>query len=116
VESLGTASKRAASFEPSAIEAEEVEGPSEAARAGEAVWVCSGSAEAITGCAGCSSPANEAGTDSVAVAEISSTVEEGASCSDDATNDDKCSVVMISAVKAAGACRGGGVGSPVRAL
>jgi len=114
VKSLGTASKRAASSEPSAVEAEEVEWPSKAARAGEAVWVCSGGAEAVTGYAGCSSPADEAGMDSVAVAEVSGIVEEGASCSDDATDDDRRSVVVTGAVKAAGACRGGGVGSPVK--
>jgi len=71
---------------------------------------------AITGCAGGSSPTEEAGTDSVAVAEISSTVEEGASCSDEATDDDRRSVVVTGSVKAVGACRGEGVGSPVRAL
>jgi len=80
------------------------------------VWVCSGSAEAVIGCAGCSSPADEVGTNSVAVADVSGTVEDGASCSDDATNDDRRSVVVTGAVKATGACRGGGVGSPVRAL
>ena len=72
--------------------------------------------ESITGCAGCSSPADEASTDSVAVADVSGTVEEGASCSDEATDDDRRSVVVIGTVKATGACRGGGVGSPVRAL
>ena len=72
--------------------------------------------EAVTGCAGCSSPADEASTDSVAVADVSSTVDEGASCSDEATDDDRRSVVVIGTVKAAGAYRGGGVGSPVRAL
>ena len=116
MESLGTASKRAASSEPSAVEAEEVERPSEAARAGEAVWVCSVGAEAVTGCAGCSSPADEAGMDSVAVADVSGTMDDGASCSDDATDDDRRSVVVTGAIKATGACRGGGVGSPVRAL
>jgi len=99
-----------------AVEAEEVEWPSEAARAGEVVRVCSGGAEAVTGCAGCSSPADEAGPDSVAVADVSGTIEDGASCSDDAADDDRRSVVVTGAVKAAGACRGGGVGSPVRAL
>ena len=72
--------------------------------------------EAVTGCAGCSSPADEADTDSVAVADISSTMDDGASCSDEATNDDRRSVVVTGTVKAAGACRGEGVGSPVRAL
>ena len=33
-------------------------------------------------------------------------VEEGASCSDEATDDDRRSVVVNGAVKAAGACRG----------
>ena len=80
------------------------------------VWVCSGGAETVTGCAGYSSPADEAGTDSVAVADISGTVEDGASCSDDATDDDRRSIVVTSAAKSAGACRGGGVGSPIRAL
>ena len=73
------------------------------------VWVCSVGA-------GCSSPADEAGTDSVAVADVSGTVEDIASCSNDATDDDRRSVVVTSAVKATGAYRGGGVGSPVRAL
>ena len=54
--------------------------------------------------------------DSVAVADISGTVEEGASYSDEATDDDRRSVVVTRMVKAAGACKGGGVGSPVRAL
>ena len=71
---------------------------------------------AITGYAGGSSPAEEAGTDSVAMADISSTVDEGASCSDEATNDNRCSVVVTGSIKAAGACRGEGIGSPVRAL
>jgi len=72
--------------------------------------------ESITGCAGCSSPADEASTDSVAVADVSRTVEEGASCSDEATDDDRHLVVVTGTVKATGACRGGGVGSPVRSL
>ena len=72
--------------------------------------------ESITGCAGCSSPADEASTDSVAVADVSGTVEEGASCSDEATDDDRRSVVVTGTVKAIGACRGGGIGSPVSAL
>ena len=88
----------------------------EIAGAGEAVRVYSVGSEAVTGCVGCSSPTDEAGTDSVAVVDVSGTVEEGASCSDEATNDDRCSVVVTGTVKAAGACRGGGVGSPVRAL
>ena len=62
------------------------------------------------------SPADKAGTDSVAVADVSGTVEDGASCSDEATDDDRRSVVVTGTVKDAGACRGGGVGSPVRAL
>ena len=57
-----------------------------------------------------------AGTDSVAVAEVSGTVDEGASYLDDTTDDDRRSVVVTGAIKAAGAYRGGGVGSPVRAL
>jgi len=72
--------------------------------------------EDVTGCAGCSSPVDEAGMDSVAVADVSSTVEDGASCSDEATDDDRRFVVVIGTVKAIGACRGEGVGSPVRAL
>ena len=71
---------------------------------------------AITVCAGGSSPAEEAGTDSVAVADIAGNVEEGASCSDEATDDDRRSVVVTGSVKAAGACSGEGVGSLVRAL
>ena len=58
----------------------------------------------------------EAGTDSVAVADVSGTVEERASCSDEATDDDRRSVVVTGRVNAAGACCGGGVGMPVRAL
>jgi len=54
--------------------------------------------------------------DSVAVADVSSNVDEGASCSDEATDDDRRSVVVTGTVKAAGAYRGEGVGSPVRAL
>jgi hypothetical protein len=45
----------------------------------------------------------EGGTDSVAVAEVSGIVEEGASCSNEATDDDKRSVVVTSKVKAVGA-------------
>ena len=78
--------------------------------------VCSVGAGAVTGCAGCSSPPDEAGTDSVAVAVVFGTVEDGASYSDDATDEDRRSVVVTGAVKATGACRGEGVGSPVRAL
>jgi len=44
---------------------------------------------AVTGCAGYSSPVEEAGTDSVAVADVSGTVEEGASYSDEAADDDR---------------------------
>ena len=54
--------------------------------------------------------------DSVAVADVSGTVDEGASCSDEATDDDRRSVVVTGTVKATGACRGGGIGSPIRAL
>jgi len=72
--------------------------------------------EAITGSAGCSGPANEAGTDSVALADVSGTIDESSSCSDEATNDDRRSVVVTGTIKAAGACRGEGVGSLVRAL
>ena len=50
------------------------------------------------------------------MADISGTVEEGASCSDEATDDDRRSVVVTGTVKAAGAYRGEGVGSLVRAL
>ena len=49
---------------------------------------------AVTGCAGGSSPADEAGTDSVTVAVVSGTVEDGASCSDDATDDERRLVVV----------------------
>ena len=66
------------------------------------VWVGSVGSEAVTGYAGCSSPADEAGTDSVAVADVSGTAEKGASCSDEATDDNRRSVVVT--------------GSPVRAL
>ena len=43
-------------------------------------------------------------------------MEEGGSCSDEATDNDRRSVVVTGTVKAAGAYRGGGVGSPVIAL
>jgi len=55
------------------------------------------------GCAGCSSPTDEAGTDFVAVADVSGTIDEGASCSDEATDDDRGSVVVTGTVKAVGA-------------
>ena len=71
---------------------------------------------AVAGCAGGSSPAEEAGTDSVAVADVSGTVEDGASCLDEATDDDRRCVVVTGNVKATGAYSGEGVGSPVRAL
>ena len=71
---------------------------------------------AITVCAGGPSPAEEANTDSVAIANVSSTVEDGASCSEEATDDDRHSVLVTRSVKAAGTCNGEGVGSPVRAL
>jgi len=58
----------------------------------------------------------EAGTDSVAVDEVSRTVEEGASYLDEATDDERHSVVVTGRVKAAGACCGDGVGMPIRAL
>ena len=72
--------------------------------------------KAVTGCASCSSLADEAGIDSVARVDVSGTVDEGASCSNEATYDDRHSVVVTGTVKAVGACRGEGVGSPVRAL
>jgi hypothetical protein len=65
---------------------------------------------AVTGCAGSSSPAEEAGTDSVAVDNVSRTVEDGASCSDEVTDDDRRSIVVTGSVKAIGACSGEGVG------
>ena len=71
---------------------------------------------AVAGYVGGSSPAEEVGTNSVAVADVSGTVEDGASCSDEATNDDRRSVVVTGAVKAAGACSGEEVGCPVKAL
>ena len=46
----------------------------------------------------------EAGTDSVVVAEVSGTIEEGASCSHEATDDDRRSVVVTGKIKAAEAC------------
>jgi hypothetical protein len=58
----------------------------------------------------------EAGTDLVAIIEVSGTVEEGASCLDEATDDDKRSVVVTGKVKATGAYYEGGVGMPDRAL
>jgi len=45
--------------------------------------------------------------DSVAVADVSGTVEEGVSCSDEATDDNRRSVVVTGTIKAAGAYRGG---------
>ena len=71
---------------------------------------------AATGYAGSSSLAEEASTDLVAVADVSGTVEEGAGWSDEATDDDRRSVVVTGTVKAVGGCSGEGVGSPVRAL
>jgi len=53
---------------------------------------------------------------SVAIADVSGTVEDGARCSDKATDDNRRSVVLTGTVKATGACSGEGVGSPVRAL
>jgi len=50
------------------------------------------------------------------VVDVSSIVEEGASCSDEATDDDRRSIVVTGTVKAAGAYKGEGVGSLVRAL
>ena len=47
---------------------------------------------------------------SVVVAGVLGTIEDGASCSDKATNDDRRSVVVTGSVKAAGACSGDGVG------
>ena len=78
--------------------------------------VCSVGSVAITGCADGSSPAEEASTDSVAVVDVSGTIEEGASYSDEATNDDRRLIVVTRSVKAAGAYRGEGIGSLVRAL
>jgi hypothetical protein len=71
---------------------------------------------AVTVGAGGFSPTEEAGTDSIAVADVSGIVEASASCSDEATDDDRCSIVVTGSVKAAGAYRGEGVGSPIRAL
>ena len=71
---------------------------------------------AVTVYAGGSSPAKEARTDSVAVADVSGTVDEGASCSDEATDNDRRSIVVTGRVKAVGAYSGDDVGSPVRAL
>ena len=93
-----------------------MERPSQIGQAGEAVRVYSVGSVAVVGYAGGSSPAEEAGTDSVAVADISGTIEDGASCSDEATDDDRCSIVVTGSVKAIGACSGEGVGCPVRAL
>ena len=42
---------------------------------------------AVAICARGSSPAEEAGTDSVAVTDVLGTVDDGASCSDDATDE-----------------------------
>ena len=52
----------------------------------------------------------------MAIVDVSGTVEDGASCSDEATDDDRCSVVVTRSVKAAGAYNGEGIGSSVRAL
>jgi len=56
-----------------------------------------------------------AGTDSMAVAEISGTIDDWTSCLDEATEEDRCSIVVTGTMKAAGAYRGG-VGMRVRAL
>jgi len=71
---------------------------------------------AVTVCACGSSPTEEAGTDSVAIADVSGTVEDGASCSNKAIDNDRRSVVVNGRVKAARAYSGEGVGSPVKAL
>jgi hypothetical protein len=71
---------------------------------------------AVTVCACDSSPTEEAGTDSVAIADVSGTVEDGASCSNKAIDNDRRSVVVNGRAKAAGAYSGEGVGSPVKAL
>ena len=71
---------------------------------------------AVTVCAGGSSPIEEAGTDSAVVADVSSTVEDGASRSNEATDDDRHSIVVTGSVKVAGACSGDGIWSPIRAL
>ena len=71
---------------------------------------------AVAVCAGGSRPDEDAGIDSVAIVDVSGTVEDGASCSEEATDDDRRSVVVTGSVRAAEACSGEGVGSPVRAL
>ena len=55
---------------------------------------------AICFATGVSRHVEEAGTDSVAIVEVSGTIEDGASCSDDATDDDRRSVVVTGKVKA----------------
>jgi len=57
--------------------------------------------------AGVSRPAEDTDTNSVAVADVSGTVEECASCSDDAIDDDRHSIVVTGRVKGARACNGG---------
>jgi hypothetical protein len=57
-----------------------------------------------------------AGIDSVAVVEASRTVDDCTSCSDEATEEDRHSIVVIGTVKAARAYCGGGVGIPMSAL
>ena len=71
---------------------------------------------AVAGCARGSSPAEEAGTNSTAVADVSGTVEDGGSCSVEATDEDRRSVVVTGSVKAARAYSREGIGSPLRAL
>ena len=57
-----------------------------------------------------------AGTNSVVVAEAFVTVEDYISCSDEATKEDRRSIVVTDTIKAARAYRGGGVGILVSAL
>ena len=52
----------------------------------------------------------------MSVVDVSRTLEDGASCSDEATDDDRRSVVVTGSVKATGAYSGEGIRSPVRAL
>jgi len=61
-------------------------------------------------------PVDGTSTDIVAVAKVSSTIEDYTSCLDEATKEDRCSVVVTGTVKAVVAYCGGGVGMPVSAL
>jgi len=57
-----------------------------------------------------------AGTNSKAVAEASRTVDDWTSCSNEATEEDRSSIVVIGTMEVARAYCGRGVGMPVSSL